>query len=141
MKIGPLLNDLKSELESLRDALDPAKEPELLKAVNYALTEYPCILHCLEDGMVDFSNNCCERQIRRIAKYRNNSFFVGSPASGKRFARLQSVFGNIRNHRLNPQVYLCDVFRYIKKLAKEGKEDPAAICLQTDGSRVFFWQN
>lgn len=119
LQIGPLLNDLKSELESLRDALDPAKEPELLKAVNYALTEYPCILHCLEDGTVDFSNNCCERQIRRIAKYRNNSFFVGSPAAGKRFARLQSVFGNIRNHKLNPQIYLCDVFRNIKKIAKE----------------------
>ena len=86
-------------------------------------TEYPYILHCLEDGTVDFSNNCCERQIRRIAKYRNNSFFVGSPGSGKRFARLQSVFGNIRNHRLNPQVYLCDVFRYIKKLSKKGKEE------------------
>lgn len=123
LQIGPLLNDLKSELENLRDALDPAKEPELLKAVNYALTEYPCILHCLEDGTVDFSNNCCERQIRRIAKYRNNSFFVGSPAAGKRFARLQSVFGNIRNHKLNPQIYLCDVFRYIKNLAKEGKKE------------------
>lgn len=111
LQIGPLLNDLKSELESLRDALDPAKGPELLKAVNYALREYPCILHCLEDGTVDFSNNCCERQIRRIAKYRNNSFFVGSPAASIRFARLQSVFGNIRNHKLNPQIYLCDVFR------------------------------
>ena len=122
LQIAPLLNDLKSELESLRDALDPAKEPELLKAVNYALTEYPCILHCLEDGSVDFSNNCCERQIRRIAKYRNNSLFVGSPAAGKRFARLQSVFSNIRNHKLNPQIYLCDVFHYIKKLAKGGKE-------------------
>ena len=59
LQIGPLLNDMKFELESLRDALDPAKEPELLKAVNYALKEYPCILHCLEDGTVDFSNNCC----------------------------------------------------------------------------------
>ena len=25
-------------------------EPELLKAVNYALKEYPCMLRCLEDG-------------------------------------------------------------------------------------------
>ena len=123
LQIGPLLNDLKSELESLRDALDPAKEPELLKAVNYALKEYPCILHCLEDGTVDFSNNCCERQIRRIAKYRNNSFFVGSPEAGKRFARLQSVFGNIRNHKLNPQIYLCDVFRNIKNIATGAKEE------------------
>ena len=123
LQIGPLLNDMKSELESLRDALDPAKEPELLKAVNYALKEYPCILHCLEDGTVDFSNNCCERQIRRIAKYRNNSFFVGSPEAGKRFARLQSVFGNIRNHKLNPQIYLCDVFRNIKNIATGAKEE------------------
>ena len=123
LQIGPLLNDMRSELESLRDALDPAKEPELLKAVNYALKEYPCILHCLEDGTVDFSNNCCERQIRRIAKYRNNSFFVGSPKAGKRFARLQSVFGNIRNHKLNPQIYLCDVFRKIKNIATEAKEE------------------
>ena len=123
LQIAPLLNDLKSELESLRDALDPAKEPELLKAVNYALKEYPCILHCLEDGTVDFSNNCCERQIRRIAKYRNNSFFVGSPKAGKRFARLQSVFGNIRNHKLIPQIYLCDVFRKIKKIATGAKEE------------------
>lgn len=118
LQIGPLLNDLHNELESLQDSLDPEKEPELLKAVNYALKEYPCILHCLEDGTVDFSNNCCERQIRRIAKYRNNSFFIGSPEAGKRFARLQSIFGNIRNHKLNPQSYLCDVFRRIKKTAE-----------------------
>lgn len=39
------------EEKCLRDALDPAKEPELLKVVNYALKEYPCILHCLEDGL------------------------------------------------------------------------------------------
>lgn len=90
LQISPLLNDLKSELGILRDALDPAKELELLKVVNYALKEYPCILHCLEDGIVDLSNNCCEKQIRRIAKYRNNSLFVGSLAADKRFARLQS---------------------------------------------------
>ena len=99
--------------------LDPEKEPELLKAVKYVLVEYPCILHCLEDGSVDLSNNCCERQIRRIAKYRNNSFFVGSPEAGVRFAGLQSIFANIRNHKLNAVSYLCDVFRRIKKTTKE----------------------
>lgn len=116
---APLFNDLKQELDSLYNLLDPEKEPELLKAVMYVLTEYPCILHCLEDGLVDLSNNCCERQIRRIAKYRNNSFFMGSPEAGVRFARLQSVFANIRNHKLNAVVYLCDVFRRIEKTAKE----------------------
>ena len=118
-QLAPLFNDLKQELDRLYNLLDPGKEPELLKAVKYVLTEYPCILHCLEDGLVDLSNNCCERQIRRIAKYRNNSFFVGSPEAGVRFARLQSVFANIRNHKLNAVVYLCDVFRRIEKTAKE----------------------
>ena len=60
-----------------------------------------------------------ERQIRRIAKYRNNCYFVGSPESGVRFARLMSHFANIRKHNLDPVEYLCDVFRRIKKTAKD----------------------
>ena len=77
------------------------------------------MLRCLEDGSLDLSNNVCERQIRRIAKYRNNSYFVGSPESGVRFARLMSHFANIRKHNLDPVEYLCDVFRRIKKTAKD----------------------
>lgn len=119
LRLAPLFNDLKQELDRLYNLLDPEKEPELLKAVKYVLTEYPCILHCLEDGSVDLSNNCCERQIRRIAKYRNNSFFVGSPESGVRFARLESVFANIHNHKLNAVNYLCDIFRRIKNTVKD----------------------
>ena len=119
LRLAPLFNDLKQELDRLHNLLDPEKEPELLKAVKYVLTEYPCILHCLEDGSVDLSNNCCERQIRRIAKYRNNSFFVGSSESGVRFARLESIFANIRNHKLNAVNYLCDIFRRIKNTVKD----------------------
>jgi hypothetical protein len=119
LRLAPLFNDVYKELERLVKTLDPGKEPELLKAVKYALKEFPCILHCLEDGSIELSNNCCERQIRRIAKYRNNSFTVGSVESAARFARLQSVFANIRNHKLNPMEYLCDVFRRIKNTAKE----------------------
>ena len=99
--------------------IEKEEEPELVKAVNYALKEYPCMLRCLEDGSLDLSNNICERQIRRIAKYRNNSFFVGSPEAGVRFAWLMSVFANIRNHKLDPIKYLCDVFRRIKNTADE----------------------
>ncbi|MGJ0696553.1 IS66 family transposase [Bacteroides faecis] len=119
LQLVPLFNDLKQELDRLYNLLDPEKEPELLEAVKYVLVEYPSILHCLEDGSVDLFNNCCERQIRRIAKYRNNSFFVGSPEVGVRFARLQSIFANIRNHKLNAVSYLCDVFRRINKTTKE----------------------
>ena len=52
----------------------------------------PTVDTCSRVGvnLFDLSNNVCERQIRRIAKYRNNSYFVGSPESGVRFARLMS---------------------------------------------------
>ena len=63
-----LKNDLKNYLDRLGRNLKKEDEPELLKAVNYALKEYPCMLRCLEDGSLDLSNNICERQIRRIAK-------------------------------------------------------------------------
>lgn len=119
LRIGPMLNDMKSYLDNLAKNLEKEEEPELLKAVNYALTEYPCMLRCLEDGSLDLSNNVCERQIRRIAKYRNNSYFVGSPEAGVRFARLMSHFANIRKHNLDPIEYLCDVFRRIKNTAKD----------------------
>lgn len=119
LRIGPKFNDMKSYLDKLARNLEKEEEPELLKAVNYALVEYPCMLRCLEDGSLDLSNNVCERQIRRIAKYRNNSYFVGSPESGVRFARLMSHFANIRKHNLDPVEYLCDVFRRIKNTAKD----------------------
>lgn len=113
------LLDLEKYLIDLQKKLEKEEEPELLKAVNYALKEYPCLLRCLEDGRLDLSNNCCERQIRKIAKYRNNSFFVCSPASGVRFARMMSVFANIKQNSLDPIEYLTDVFRRIKNTAKD----------------------
>lgn len=119
LRIAPLFNELKSYLDKLEKNLEKEEEPELLKAVKYALTEYPCMLRCLEDGSLDLSNNICERQIRRIAKYRNNSYFVGSPEAGMRFARLMSHFANIRKHNLDPVEYLSDVFRRIKTTAKD----------------------
>lgn len=136
LRIGPLLNEMKAYLDKLQKNLVKEEEPELLKAVNYALTEYPCMLRCLEDGNLDLSNNICERQIRRIAKYRNNSYFVGSPESGVRFARLMSHFANIRKHNLDPIEYLTDVFRRIKTTAKdklvdllEHKWQPASVAV------------
>ena len=96
-----------------------AAKPELFKVVKYALDEYPCLLNALQDGTLDFSNNRCERQIRRLAKYRNNSFFTGSPQAAKRLARLLSHFANCKDHHLDSFTYLCDVFRRINKTAKD----------------------
>ena len=100
LQIGPILQSIKDKLDILEKELDPEKEPELVKAVKYALKEYPCLLHCLKNGALDFSNNSVEREIRRLAKYRNNSFFVGSPDGGIRLARTLTIFANCKECRL-----------------------------------------
>ena len=74
LRITLLLYELKSELDRLQNALDSGKESDLLGMVNYALKKYLGILHCLEDGMVDLSNNACERQNLRITKYLLNNY-------------------------------------------------------------------
>lgn len=88
--IAHLLNEIKDKLETLSKVLEKDTEPDLLRAVNYALKEYPCLLRYMEDGNLAFCNNICEQQMRRIAIYRNNSFFMGSIDSAKRFARINS---------------------------------------------------
>ena len=102
LQIAPLFHDLKSYLDKLESTLKAEDEPELLKAVKYALKEYPCMLRCLEDGSLDLSNNICERQIRRIAKYRNNSFFVGSPEAGIKTTSKEKIVGLLA-HRWQPE--------------------------------------
>ena len=119
LQIGPILQCIKDKLDILEKELDPKKEPELVKAVKYALKEYPCLLHCLKNGALDFSNNSVEREIRRLAKYRNNSFFVGSPDGGVRLARTLTIFANCKAYNIDPYKYLCDVFRRIKNTAKD----------------------
>lgn len=77
---------------------------------------FDAIFH--EDKLIKAEFSLAE-EIRRIAKYRNNSYFVCSPESGVRFARLMSYFANIRKHNLDPVEYLSDVFRRIKTTAKD----------------------
>ncbi len=120
LTIAPLLNDLKNELETLLPRLEQDEDaPEMLKAVRYALKEFPCLLNSLKDGRLSLDNNSCERTIRSITKYRNNSFFVGSPVGGVRLARMKSIFANCRAYGLNAYEYLCDVFRRIGTTAHE----------------------
>lgn len=119
LQIGPILQRIKDKLDILEKELDQAKEPELVKAVKYAQKEYPCLLHCLKNGALDFSNNAVEREIRRLAKYRNNNFFAGSPDGGVRLARSLTTFANCKAYQLNSFRYLCDVLRRIKNTAKE----------------------
>lgn len=119
LRIGPILHEIKNKLDQLVVELEKDAEPELLKAVKYALKEYPCLLHCLEDGTLDFSNNAAERQIRIIAAYRKACMFVGSPDSAVRFARMESLVASCRLNKVYPFEFFKDVLARIKRTAKE----------------------
>jgi len=122
--IAPILKTIKDKLDVLSKVLDKQAEPDLLKAVNYALKEFPCLLRCLENGNLAFSNNICEQQMRRIAIYRNNSFFVGSIESAKLFARLSSHVQSSVLCKKNTMRYIQDI---LNKVGNTGKDRYATL--------------
>lgn len=83
--VYPILHEIKNILDRMEKELDKETEPDLVRAVKFAQKEYPQLLRYLDDGKLAFSNNICELQMRQIAIYRNNSFFLGSVKSAKRF--------------------------------------------------------
>ncbi len=60
-----------------------------------------------------------ELQMRKIAIYRNNSFFLGSVKSAKRFARLISLVQSAKNCKRNVQKYFHDTLNSVMVTAKE----------------------
>ena len=66
-----------------------------------------------------FSNNICELQMRQIVIYRNQSYFLGSVKSAKRFARLASLTQSAKNCKRNVQKYFHDILNRVVGTVKE----------------------
>ena len=92
---------------------------KLIRAVNFALKEYPQLLRSLDDGRLAFSNNICELQMRQIAIYRNNSYFLDSVKSAKRFARLVSLTQSAKNCKRNVKKYFHDILNRVVVTVKD----------------------
>ena len=118
-EVYPILHELKNILDRMENELNKETEPDLVRAVNFAQKEYPQLLRYLDDGKLAFSNNICELQMRQIAIYRNNSFFLGSVKSAKRFARLISLVQSAKNCKRNVQKYFHDNLNRVMVTAKE----------------------
>lgn len=58
-------------------------------------------------------------QMRQIAIYRNNSYYLGSVKSAKRFARLASLTQSAKNCKRNVQKYFHDILNRVMVTAKE----------------------
>ena len=112
-EVYPILHEMKNILDRMEKELDKETEPDLVRAVNFALKEYPQLLRYLDDGKLAFSNNICELQMRQIAIYRNQSYFLGSVKSARRFARLVSLTQSAKNCKRNVQKYFHDILNRI----------------------------
>ena len=112
-EVYPILHEIKNILDRMEKELDKETEPDLVRAVKFAQKEYPQLLRYLDDGRLAFSNNICELQMRQIAIYRNNSFFLGSVKSAKRFARLISLVQSAKNCKRNVQKYFHDILNRV----------------------------
>jgi transposase len=85
----------------------------LRSALGYCVRQKTALMRFLDDGALEMTNNRSERQLRRIATGRNAWLFVGSDLHGVASGHLLTLIASARLHKLDPEVYLRDVFRVL----------------------------
>ena len=100
-------------LPSLQD------KSKLREAVVYALNQKHRLLHFLEDGRIEISNNRAERAIRPFAIGRNNWLFAYSPEGAKASAAIYSIVETAKANGLIPFKYLEFLFQTLPNIPEE----------------------
>jgi transposase len=85
----------------------------LRSALGYCIHQKDALMRFLEDGALEMTNNRSERQLRRVACGRKAWLFVGSDDHGQAAGSLLTLIASARLHKLDPEVYLRDVFRVL----------------------------
>jgi transposase len=85
----------------------------LRSALGYCVRQKDALMRFLDDGRLEMTNNHSERQLRRVAVGRNAWLFVGSDDHGQASGNLLTLIASARLHKLDPEVYLRDIFRVL----------------------------
>jgi transposase len=85
----------------------------LRTALGYAHRQRSPLTRFYDDGRLRLDNNRSERELRRIAVGRKAWLFVGSDDHGQAAGNLLTLIASARLHRLDPEVYLRDLFRVL----------------------------
>jgi hypothetical protein len=85
----------------------------LRSALGYCRNQKDALMRFLDDGALEMTNNRSERALRRVATGRNAWLFVGSDIHGVASGHLLTLIASARLHKLDPEVYLRDVFRVL----------------------------
>lgn len=105
-EMGTILSVLKDTLIRMQKDQRIPSNGKLAKAVNYMLGHYEELTYFLKDGNVPMHNQVSEHAARRVALYRNNSLFCGSPMGAKAFAGILTVAETARANNLDVYKYL-----------------------------------
>lgn len=89
--------------EQLPRALPKSRLDE---ALTYAVTYWPYVMHVLDDGRLELSNNIAERAIRPFVIGRSNWMFCDSQDGARASAALYSIVATARANGLNPRLYI-----------------------------------
>jgi transposase len=106
-KAGPILAQIKLWAEKQRPYHLP-KSP-MGEALTYMINQWGPLNHYLTDAKIPIDNNKSERQLRLIAKGRDNYMFAGNDEAAQGLAQNMSFVVSCDMNGVNPQVYLADV--------------------------------
>jgi transposase/outer membrane murein-binding lipoprotein Lpp len=91
----------------------------LRSGLGYLLRQKDALMRFLEDGRLRMDNNHSEGEIKRIALGRKAWLFVGSDDHAASAGHLFSLIASARLHRLDPELYLRDLFRVLGHWPKD----------------------
>ncbi len=93
------------------------------QALGYTLNQWPKILHCLSQGVLEIDTNLVENMIRPTKLGMKNWMFFGSLEAGTNNALIYTLLANCRAQNLDPEDYLVEV---IKRLPHDATPEQAA---------------
>lgn len=85
----------------------------LRSALGYCVRQKDALMRYLDDGRLEPTNNSSERELRRIAVGRHAWLFVGSDDHAQSAGHLFTLVASARLHKLDPELYLRDLFRVL----------------------------
>ena len=92
-------------------AVPAMPKSSLGQAVNYLLNQWPHVIHYLEDGHLELSNNRAERSIKPFVIGRKNFLFSNTPSGAQGSATMYSMVETAKENGLDPYRYLTYVFK------------------------------
>lgn len=112
-----IMSRIESKLIELQNTGQTECGEKLMKAVKYALSEWPAMKRVLENGDIELSNNLCEQMMRHIKMNLKTAGNIGSEGSAKHNAFMYSVIESCRMVGIKVDSYLNKLMDGLMKAA------------------------